>query len=119
MFSRGSLALKLEAIFQIQAEANKKEAGQLYHKGSSKVSPTLAEPIKAIDTREEVNVSSTIELTLDDPNRVIEGIMPDILKMALEHQKGRGIDEYAQGHNFTERWFRVRLNHFRRHRRKC
>ena len=33
-------------------------------------------------------------------------IMPDILKMALEHQKGRGIDEYAQGHNFTERWFR-------------
>ena len=35
-----------------------------------------------------------------------EVIMPDILKMALEHQKGRGIDEYAQGHNFTERWFR-------------
>ena len=35
-----------------------------------------------------------------------EVIMPDILKMALEYQKGRGIDEYAQGHNFTERWFR-------------
>jgi DNA modification methylase len=47
-------------------------------------------------TQEQVSRHQTIN----------EVIMPDILKMALEHQKGRGIDEYAQGHNFTERWFR-------------
>ena len=42
------------------------------------VPPTLAERTP-IETREEVNVSSTIELTLDDPNRVIEGIITSLI----------------------------------------
>ena len=65
--------------------------------------PTLAERTP-IETREEVNVSSTIELTLDDPNRVIEGIVPDILKITLEHQQGRGTTNVPSGTTFIK-WY--------------
>ena len=43
-----------------------------------------------------------------DYNRVIEGIVPDILKIILEHQQGRGTANVPSGttFNFTEGWFR-------------
>ena len=44
-------------------------------------------------------------------------VVPEVLKMANEHQQGRGtsIVPFGTTFNFTEGWFRVRLNQFRRH----
>ena len=60
-------------------------------------------------------VSSTVELTIDD----IKVVTP-VLNLALAHQKDRVTEEVTNvTFNFTEGWFRVRLNQLRQHWRKC
>ena len=51
---------------------------------------------------------------------LINSIVTPVLNLALAHQKDRVTEEVTNvTFNFTEGWFRVRLNQLRQHWRKC